>query len=110
MINFGYGINTDRQIDYDANDHSVGEQILALEPSFDICISCGTCTATCTSGQFTQFNFRQILIHIKRGEIFHIQKEIQNCMFCGKCILACPRGVNTRNLVLAIQKVLNSHA
>ncbi|NJK95376.1 MAG: hypothetical protein HC905_11115 [Bacteroidales bacterium] len=27
-------------------------------------------------------------------------------MFCGKCQLACPMGVNTRNLILGIQNAV----
>jgi heterodisulfide reductase subunit C len=29
-------------------------------------------------------------------------------MLCGKCQLACPRGVNTRNVILTIQRALEA--
>ena len=49
MIDFGYTINTDRQIDYDANDHRMSHFILSREPSYNLCIGCGSCTATCSA-------------------------------------------------------------
>jgi heterodisulfide reductase subunit C len=107
MINFGYGINKDRQIVFDENDRSVFYQLQEIEPSIDICIQCGTCSSTCTTGQFTQFSFRQILLLVHRGEMSEIKSDIQKCMFCGKCQLACPRGVNTRNAIQSLYSILN---
>ena len=30
---------------------------------------------------------------------------LRHCMLCGKCQLVCPRGINTRHLILSIGKV-----
>ena len=103
MIDFGYKINEDRQIDFDKNDRRIAEFLLDKEPSFGLCISCGTCTATCSAGNFTYFNLRQLIVMLKRGETQGLQSIIEKCMLCGKCQLACPRGVNTRNVILSIQ-------
>jgi heterodisulfide reductase subunit C len=43
---------------------------------------------------------------IKQGEIEGLSKEIDKCMLCGKCILVCPRGINTRHVVMLIKKEL----
>jgi len=99
MEKFGYTISKIRQIDYDANDRSIAEMIMAAEPSFKTCIECGCCSATCTAAGFTQFSLREIHILIKRGENKEIFKSIRKCMLCGKCTLVCPRGVNTRNVI-----------
>jgi heterodisulfide reductase subunit C len=107
MINWGYTVSTDNQIDYDHNDQSIADLIRISEPSFDVCIGCGTCTATCTTSQFTDYNFRKLLVLIKRGEMVGLKKEISKCMMCGKCQLICPRGVNTRNIIRIIQKAIN---
>jgi heterodisulfide reductase subunit C len=32
-----------------------------------------------------------------------ILESVYRCRFCGKCINACPRGVNTRNIVYLMQ-------
>jgi heterodisulfide reductase subunit C len=106
-MEFGYSLQKDRQIDFDANDMSIVNRISELEPSFKICIGCGTCAATCTSGQFTDLSLRRIITSLKRGVYAGIADEIEKCMLCGKCQLACPRGVSTRSLLLAIRKSLH---
>jgi heterodisulfide reductase subunit C len=110
MIDFGYTLQKDRQIDFDANDMAVVNKVIELEPSFRICIACGTCAATCSAGQFTSLSLRRIIIDLKRGVYSGIADELMKCMLCGKCQLACPRGVNTRRLLLAIRKSLNENA
>jgi len=112
MEKFGFSILKERHINYDANDRSIAEYIYEREPSFRICIECGCCSATCTSANFTRFSLREVHILLKRGENESVREEIKKCMLCGKCILACPRGVNTRNVVLlareAFQKNVNN--
>jgi heterodisulfide reductase subunit C len=61
---------------------------------------CGGCSATCTSGNLIRFSLRELHILIKRGENDQVRKNIKKCMLCGKCTLVCPRGVNTRNIVV----------
>lgn len=100
MEKFGFTILKERHIDYDANDKSIAEYIYQNEPSFRVCIECGCCSATCTTGNFTQFSLRELQILIKRGENDLVRDKIRKCMLCGKCTLVCPRGVNTRNVVM----------
>jgi heterodisulfide reductase subunit C len=106
MINWGFEIQKDRQIDFDLNDRSVSREVEMFEPSIKLCISCGTCAATCSAGEFTDFSLRKIILLVKRGEIEGLETEISKCMLCGKCQLACPRGLNTRNVILQISKAL----
>jgi len=100
MEKFGFTISKGRQIDYDSNDRSIADYIYDKEPSFRLCIECGGCSATCTSGNFTRFSLRELQILIKRGENDQALKGLKRCMLCGKCTLVCPRGVNTRNIVV----------
>jgi heterodisulfide reductase subunit C len=106
MTDFGYNFIDDRQIDYDVNDLKIADFVKKHEPSFNVCVACGTCTATCSAGQFTDFNFRKLMILIRRGENQKVKEEISKCMLCGKCFLACPRNVNTRNVILGIKKAV----
>ena len=99
MDKFGFTFSKTRVIDYDANDRKVVEFILEREPSLKLCIECGGCSATCTTGDFTGFSLREMHILLKRGENELVRKKIRQCMLCGKCSLVCPRGVNTRNVV-----------
>ena len=107
--NWGYGINKDRQIDLDIADLSVFKAVLKAEPTINHCISCGTCASTCSAANFTSFSLRRIILQVKRGETQGLAEEVSRCMLCGKCMLACPRNVNTRNLILQIQKSLEDH-
>jgi heterodisulfide reductase subunit C len=100
MVKFGYTISKGRQIDYDSNDRSIAEYIYDKEPSFRLCIECGGCSATCTTGNLTKFSLRELHVLIKRGENYKILESLKKCMLCGKCILVCPRGVNTRHIVV----------
>lgn len=106
MGDFGFTLLKERHIDYDANDLFVAEYIAEREPSFRVCIECGCCSATCTAAGFTQFSLRELQILIKRGEDGRVREEIHKCMLCGKCTLVCPRGVNTRNVILLAGEAL----
>jgi heterodisulfide reductase subunit C len=68
MGKFGFTISAGRQIDFDSNNKNLAEYIFENEPSFRLCIECGGCTATCTTGNHTGFSLRELNILIKRGE------------------------------------------
>ncbi len=104
MNKFGFSITKGRQIDYESNDRRLAEYIFENEPSFRYCIECGACSATCTTGSFTKFSLRELHILIKRGENDQVKQNINKCMLCGKCTLVCPRGVNTRNIIVLAKK------
>jgi len=104
MVSFGYTINKDKSLNFDEVDKSLSHFLSEEEPSFDTCISCGSCSGTCTAGQFTPFSLRKINLLVVRGDIQAVTEEIEKCMLCGKCTLACPRNVNTRNVILQIRR------
>ena len=103
-MNFGYNINQSSKIDLDRASREIALQVMRYEPSFASCIGCGTCMATCSAGRFTTFNLRQLQLMAMRGQTDRIHAETAKCMLCGKCQLICPRGVNTRNVVLALNR------
>lgn len=104
---FGYKINKPRTINMETADLSLAHEILDKIPTFRLCISCGGCTSACTAGNFTDFNIRKINLMLRRGQLETLSKELKNCMFCGKCYLACPHGVNTRNVILMMKELLH---
>ena len=104
MSKFGFSVKESRTIDYNKFDGRLLTDVLLHEPSFLLCISCGACTATCSAGNLIDFNIRRMSLHIRRGELVDLSREIDKCMLCGKCQLLCPRGVNTRNVILLIKK------
>lgn len=106
MIDFGYTISKPRRIDIDRNDMDRCNEILAAMPELQTCIGCGSCTAACTAGNLTKFNFRKVHTLVRRGEYKGAHAEMNKCMLCGKCRLLCPRGINTRAVVLLIKSKL----
>ena len=109
MKDWGYSILKGRQIDFENNDFSISKFVAQHEPSSKWCISCGSCTATCSAAKFTSFNPRKIYLLIQRGETKGLAEEVALCMLCGKCQLVCPRGINTRNVIQNIKRALNSY-
>jgi heterodisulfide reductase subunit C len=107
MIDFGYKIQTDRQIDYDTNNRRILKYVRAEEPSVDWCMSCGTCASGCTAAVSTDYSLRKLILLARRGVEDEILSSVFRCRFCGKCINACPRGVNTRNIVYLMQHIAN---
>ncbi len=104
-MKFGYTIQRDNQIDLDKNDLSMYYEVRKKEPSVLLCMACGTCASTCSAAQFTDFSLRRIILQLSRGEITGMAEEVSKCMLCGKCQMACPRGVNTRNIILTIKTI-----
>lgn len=104
MKDFGYTVIKQRTIDYDQFDGRLLNEVLQMEPSFKVCLSCGGCTATCSANDLVSFNVRRINLSLRRGETTELESEIQKCMLCGKCMLVCPRGINIRNVIMLIKK------
>ena len=67
MINFGFSISKPRTIDIDRNNLRKSNEITSEMPELQTCIGCGTCTATCTAGNLTEFNFRKVHTLVRRG-------------------------------------------
>ncbi len=105
-MNFGYTINQPRAINIDKNDMTYSKQLLREYPMLQTCIACGNCTATCTAGNITPFNFRKVQTLVRRGEYAGMREELDKCMLCGKCRLICPRGINTREIIITLKKHL----
>lgn len=108
-MNFwGFSIAEARVINYDKNDKSMATQMASEAPTSKLCIGCGGCTATCTAGNLTEFNIRKLQMLAKRGETKEVHDKLQKCMLCGKCLLVCPRGVDTRRMILSMLKFLSN--
>ena len=108
-LDFGYSINLPRAVDMDKNDMSISDRLLREMPELQTCIACGNCTATCTAGNLTSFNFRKVHTLVRRGEYAGAHNEMNKCMLCGKCRLCCPRGINTRGVVMMIKRELGDY-
>jgi len=99
MSGFGFNISKSSTIEYKPEDFQLANIIEENEPTSRLCISCGSCSATCTGSEFAKLRMHYIHLYVKRNLTDKIREELQNCMFCGKCQLVCPRGVNNRNII-----------
>ncbi|MEG0498600.1 MAG: (4Fe-4S)-binding protein, partial [Alistipes sp.] len=80
VINFGYAISKPRAIDIDRNNLRKSDEILLEMPELQTCIGCGACTAVCTAGNLTDFNFRMVHTLVRRGEYQGAYEEMNKCM------------------------------
>ena len=42
----------------------------------------------------------------RRAQYEGLDEQLKRCMLCGKCLLVCPRGVNTRSLIINMRRLL----
>lgn len=105
---WGYSIPAARVIDYDKNDKALAAYLAEKVQSSKLCIGCGSCTATCSAGNLTEFNIRKLQMLVKRGESDETKKNLEKCMLCGKCLLVCPRGVDTRQMIRTLTGFIRS--
>ncbi|MDR1739806.1 MAG: 4Fe-4S dicluster domain-containing protein [Bacteroidales bacterium] len=108
MNKFGYIKLSSAAVDLDKANFGIAQKTVEMEHSFTSCISCGSCTATCSAGNFTEYNLRKIQLMVKRGEIEPLREVVTRCMLCGKCQMICPKDVNTRNVVLQVSRLLKA--
>ena len=105
MIDFGYGLTPSATLKIENVDNPLFAELHSREPDVCKCIAGGSCAASCSAGVFTQMNLRKVILSLQRGREKETLPMLQHCMLCGKCLLVCPRGINTRHLILSIGKV-----
>lgn len=105
MVNFGYGLLKSSRIDLDSADEAKFGSLVSAEPDVLKCIACGSCTAVCTAGRFRSTSLRSAIEELRNGREDVALDMLKSCQFCGKCAMVCPRGINTRHLILSIVKV-----
>lgn len=100
MTDFGFCIKPSSTIDLDKVDTNLYRRLLEKAPDALTCISCGSCGASCTASDFSGMSLRKVILNLQRGR--DVSAMLSKCMLCGKCIMVCPRGINTRNLILQL--------
>lgn len=109
MIEFGYGISAPRGINMDRNDLGVAKKVTRQIPALEACLGCGACAAVCTAAGHTDFSLRKAHTLLRRGEFAGVHAMLNKCMLCGKCRMVCPRGINTRAVVMAAKRNLGGY-
>ena len=101
-MDFGFSLSPSSAVNLDRTDRSLYEMLCDREPTARTCIGCGSCSATCTASAISGMSVRKVLLGIQRGQYREVEKMLSHCMLCGKCTMVCPRGVNTRHLILEL--------
>lgn len=102
-MDFGFGISPSSAINLDKVDLSLYKRLLEMEPDAAICMACGSCSASCSAAALSGMSVRKMLLNLQRGK--DVEKMLSCCMLCGKCTMVCPRGINTRHLILCVQRI-----
>jgi heterodisulfide reductase subunit C len=105
MSMFGFKLSKSSAIDMDKADTALFNELCRIEPDAARCMACGSCSATCMAGEFSGMSMRKVLLSLQRGRIGDVERMMQACMLCGKCMMVCPRGINTRHLILGISRI-----
>lgn len=100
MVDFGFGLSRSSAVRLDEVDLTLYRKLEAIEPGVRICMSCGSCSSTCTAGPWTGMSVRKVILALQRGQ--DVASMLKGCMLCGKCSMVCPRGINTRHLILSL--------
>lgn len=104
-MDFGFKINPSAAVDLDKVDLTLYNRIVEIEPDALKCMACGSCSATCSSQQWSGMSVRKVLLSLQRGR--DVSAMLSGCMLCGKCSMVCPRGINTRHLLLSLCRIYN---
>ncbi|OFX80372.1 MAG: hypothetical protein A2X17_00275 [Bacteroidetes bacterium GWF2_41_61] len=104
MVDFGFKLSSSNRIDLDSCDSDLFLKLKAESGTIKQCIACGSCASSCSAANFTGVNFRKTILLIERGKNEEAKELIKGCMLCGKCTLVCPRGINTREIILSINQ------
>lgn len=108
MPKFGFTTRKDSMIMLDKEDLNLRRYLISNYPEYQLCISCGACSAVCTAAQLTSFNIREVKLNIDRGQTVTLNGDISKCMICGKCEMICPKNVSNRKIVLLINTYLKA--
>ena len=104
-MDFGFSLNPSSAIELDKLDLSLYEKLCRLEPTASTCMACGSCSATCTAAGYSGMRVRKLLLDLQRGRNREVEQMLSHCMLCGKCTMVCPRGINTRKVILTVSRL-----
>jgi heterodisulfide reductase subunit C len=109
MSKFGFTTRKDCVINMNDANLKLSSYLKREYPSYQLCISCGVCSAVCTAAQLWSFNIRELKLQIDRGATEAVKSSINQCMVCGKCEQTCPKSVSNRKIVLLVKQYLRDH-
>ncbi len=107
-MDFGFGLNPSSAIELDKLDTSLFKKLCRIDPGARTCMACGSCSATCSAAEYSGMSMRKLLLDLQRGRNQEVEKMLSHCMLCGKCTMVCPRGINTRRIILNVCRLYDN--
>lgn len=101
-MEFGFSLSPSSSVDLDKVDTARFRALAQKNSDALICIGCGSCSATCSAGPYSGMSMRKVLLGLQRGRDEEVDRMLSGCMLCGKCTMVCPRGINTRHLIVTL--------
>ena len=74
----------------------------------NLCIQCGTCTASCPTGRGTALRTRQIIRRVQlgfRSEVLS-DESLWLCTTCSTCTQRCPRDANPMEIFIGVRSLM----
>ena len=62
MIDFGYGLTPSATLKIERVDNPAFAELHRREQDVVKCIACGSCTASCSAGVFTEMSLRRVIL------------------------------------------------
>ncbi len=106
-MDFGFNLQPSSAVNLDKVDLDIYRRLLSTDPDASTCMACGSCSATCTASEWSGMSVRRVLNDLQRGKVNDARKMLSACMLCGKCTMVCPRGINTRHIILTLCRILD---
>ena len=106
-MDFGFNLQPSSAVNLDKVDLELYRRLLSTDPDAATCMSCGSCSATCTSSEWSGMSVRKVLNALQRGSVNDARNMLSACMLCGKCTMVCPRGINTRHVILMLCRIMD---
>jgi len=74
----------------------------------NLCVQCGTCSASCPSGPRAAVRARHIIRRAQLGFRDEVLSDtgLWSCTTCSTCTLRCPRNVNPMEIVIGVRSLL----
>ena len=85
-LNFGYAISHPRAIDMDNNDLRKSRAIIEEMPELQACLSCGSCTASCTAGNIYTHRYDAVSIRVPTRSLTNVC-YVANVAWCALAAL-----------------------
>ncbi|UCG70075.1 MAG: CoB--CoM heterodisulfide reductase subunit C [Thermoplasmata archaeon] len=89
------------------NPKFIEEVTEAGAATVNLCWQCGTCTASCPSGQHTAFRIRKLIRRVQLGfkdEVLPTD-DLWMCTTCYTCGERCPRGVKIPEIIYTLRNM-----